>query len=299
MKKRILFLIISLVLVFTPMYSIASICNTKEVHAAKKKPKLSKKKVVLIRKEKYRLKILHTKKKVKWSSNNTYVAKVSKKGLVTAKEEGTAKITAKIGKKKYKCTIKVEDPYIGTVDGETYVEVGRTLRYYMCDTTYKKYKWKSSNTSVATIDKKGIVTGKKIGKSTIYAYIKGRKLTNVVHVEKPSIKRFVNISALSHDCYGHATLKVQNKGTEILKMDAKGLIYDSWDSAFLYTNDFDDDCTDFKYIIVKPGQTKLLNYSGTHSTWYLNTANFSFKFYYGNDFYMYSINVDGSDETLN
>ena len=237
--------------------------------------------------------------KVKWSSNDSYVAKVSKKGVVTAKAEGTAKITAKIGKKKYKCTVKVEDPYIGTVDGETYVEVGRTLRYYMCNTTYKKYKWKSSNTAVATIDNRGIATGRKIGKSTIYTYIKGKKLTNVVHVVKPSIKRFVNISALNHDCYGNATLKVQNKGTKILKMDATGFIYDGWDSAFIYTSNFDDDCTDYKYIVVKPGQTKTLDYSSTHSTWYLNTANFSFNFYYGNDFHSYSINVNGSNESLN
>ncbi|WP_409016183.1 Ig-like domain-containing protein [Anaerostipes caccae] len=299
MKKRILILITSFVLVLTPMYSFTSICNMKEVHAAKKKPKLSKKKIVLIRKEKYRLKMLHTKKKVKWSSNDSYVAKVSKKGVVTAKAEGTAKITAKIGKKKYKCTVKVEDPYIGTVDGETYVEVGRTLRYYMCNTTYKKYKWKSSNTAVATIDNRGIATGRKIGKSTIYTYIKGKKLTNVVHVVKPSIKRFVNISALNHDCYGNATLKVQNKGTKILKMDATGFIYDGWDSAFIYTSNFDDDCTDYKYIVVKPGQTKTLDYSSTHSTWYLNTANFSFNFYYGNDFHSYSINVNGSNESLN
>ena len=46
-------------------------------------------------------------KKVKWSSNKKTIATVTRKGKVTAKKQGTAVITAKIGKKKYKCKVKV------------------------------------------------------------------------------------------------------------------------------------------------------------------------------------------------
>lgn len=45
--------------------------------------------------------------KIVWSSSNKRVATVSSKGKVTARKCGTAKITAKVGKKKYTCTIRV------------------------------------------------------------------------------------------------------------------------------------------------------------------------------------------------
>ncbi len=46
---------------------------------------------------------------VKWSSSKKSVAKVSKKGKVTAKSEGTATITAKVGSEKYECVVTVVD----------------------------------------------------------------------------------------------------------------------------------------------------------------------------------------------
>ena len=54
------------------------------------------------------LKVKGTKKKVKWSSSNTYVAKVSQKGKVVGKHAGSAKIIAKTGSKKLVCKIKVK-----------------------------------------------------------------------------------------------------------------------------------------------------------------------------------------------
>ena len=47
------------------------------------------------------------KKKLKWSSSKKKVATVNKKGKVTAKKAGNAKITAKVGKKKYTCKVTV------------------------------------------------------------------------------------------------------------------------------------------------------------------------------------------------
>ena len=45
---------------------------------------------------------------VKWSSSNKKVATVNKNGLVKAKKKGSTVITAKAGKKKYKCKITVK-----------------------------------------------------------------------------------------------------------------------------------------------------------------------------------------------
>lgn len=69
--------------------------------------KISSKSVTLTAGQKKQLKVTGTKKKVKWSSDKKKVATVNQKGVVTAKSAGTAKITAKVGSKKYTCTVKV------------------------------------------------------------------------------------------------------------------------------------------------------------------------------------------------
>lgn len=76
---------------------------------AAKKVAISKKSAVLYKGKTLKLKVKNTKKKVKWSSSNKKVATVSSKGLVKAKKKGKATITAKVGKKKYKCKITVKE----------------------------------------------------------------------------------------------------------------------------------------------------------------------------------------------
>jgi len=82
-----------------------------ELMAAKKSKKvqLNKKKATLYVGEKLQLKVKNTKKKAKWSTSKKAVATVTKKGKVTAKKKGTAKITAKIAKKKYVCKLTVKN----------------------------------------------------------------------------------------------------------------------------------------------------------------------------------------------
>lgn len=71
------------------------------------KVKLNKTKLYMSTADKATLKVLNTKKTVKWSSSNKSVAKVSSKGVVTPQWFGTAIITAKVGNKTLKCTVKV------------------------------------------------------------------------------------------------------------------------------------------------------------------------------------------------
>ena len=54
------------------------------------------------------LKMQWVKGKVKWSSSNKKVATVNSKGKVTAKKKGTAKISAKVNGKTYRCKITVK-----------------------------------------------------------------------------------------------------------------------------------------------------------------------------------------------
>ncbi|MBE5882209.1 MAG: hypothetical protein E7289_07895 [Lachnospiraceae bacterium] len=74
--------------------------------------KISMNKLSLIPGETYTLTVENNMDKIKWSSNQKKVAKVNSKGKVTAVAPGKAKITAKIGSKKYTCTVVVR----GTVD---------------------------------------------------------------------------------------------------------------------------------------------------------------------------------------
>lgn len=74
---------------------------------AAKKPCLNKKKASITVGKSVKLKLKNAKKKVTWSSSNKKVAVVNKKGKVTGKKAGNAKITAKSAGKKYICKVTV------------------------------------------------------------------------------------------------------------------------------------------------------------------------------------------------
>ncbi|MDY2922637.1 MAG: Ig-like domain-containing protein, partial [Eubacterium sp.] len=75
----------------------------------KKKVALNKTKLTLTVGKSYKLKLKNNKKKIKWTSSKKKVATVSKTGKVKAKKAGTARITAKVGKKKYVCKVTVKN----------------------------------------------------------------------------------------------------------------------------------------------------------------------------------------------
>ncbi len=86
----------------------AMLSSSDPIQAARKKPKLNKKSVTLTVGKSVTLKLKNNKKKVKWTTSNRKIAKVNKKGNVTAIAAGSAKITAKAGKKKYQCRVRVK-----------------------------------------------------------------------------------------------------------------------------------------------------------------------------------------------
>ena len=71
--------------------------------------------------EKVKLKVKNTKKTIKWKSDNTAVAKVTKNGNVTGISEGECTVTAKVGKKTLTCKVVVKDSVLATLD--TNVEI--------------------------------------------------------------------------------------------------------------------------------------------------------------------------------
>ena len=137
-------------------------------------PKISKKKVTLLTGQKVTLKVTGTKKKVTWSSSKKSVATVTKKGKVTAKKKGTATITAKVGAKKLKCKITVEAPKLSKKKAT--VKIGKKLTLKMTGTT-QTITWKTSDKTVATVTKKGVVKGIGAGTATITATVLKKKFT--------------------------------------------------------------------------------------------------------------------------
>ena len=72
-------------------------------------PKLNKKKVTITVGKTVKLKVKKNKakKKVKWKSANKKIVKVTKKGKIKGIKPGKTVVTAKVGKKKLKCKVKV------------------------------------------------------------------------------------------------------------------------------------------------------------------------------------------------
>ena len=142
--------------------------------AAKTKVTISKKKATVIKDMTLQLKVKGTKKKAKWSSGKKSVATVSKKGKVTAKKAGKATITAKVGKKKYKCKITVKNPT--TTLNATILTLTPGQKYILQVSSNGKSNqvaWWTTHSSVASIDGDGVVTAKKEGTTTITATMNG------------------------------------------------------------------------------------------------------------------------------
>ena len=116
-------------------------------------------------------------KSVTWKSLNTRVATVDSNGLVSAVGAGKAKIvcTTKDGSKTATCLVTVTSPVdvtmislnvsAKTLDKWSKYQLKATVIH--SNATFKDVSWKSSDTSVATVDKNGLVKALKTGTTYI------------------------------------------------------------------------------------------------------------------------------------
>ena len=165
-------------------------------------PTISKSYVSLKKGKTVTLSVSGTKQKIKWSSSDKSIAKVSKAGKVTAVANGKATITARVDGKKLKCTVYVES--LSMKESE-YLAKGGSFKLKVkgaADTNGAKYT--TSDKSIATVDKNGKVTGKKAGKATITVKLHGKKLRCKIKVENPK--------------FSATTTTVAVKGTMALKI---------------------------------------------------------------------------------
>ena len=122
-----------------------------------------------------------TNKTVKWTTTNRKVATVTQTGIVTAKAKGTAYIraTALDGSKKYaQCKVTVKQPVTKIKLNATSKVLKKGSRSTLRATVYPStanvriVSWKSTNTNVAIVTSKGVVTAKAKGTAYVRAIAK-------------------------------------------------------------------------------------------------------------------------------
>jgi len=114
---------------------------------------------------------------VEWKSSNTKVATVSQKGEVTGVAVGTAIITCttKDGGYSASCLVVVRERFTNMKlnYSEYRLSVGKSVNLSVVvddqTITDQQFKWVSGNSDVATVNKNGKVTGKKVGTAIITA----------------------------------------------------------------------------------------------------------------------------------
>lgn len=146
--------------------------------------KINKKSATLIKGKTLQLKVSGANGKITWSSSRKSVATVNSKGKVTAKKKGTATITAKIGKKKYTCKVRVETPKMSK--SKLTMVQGKTAKLKLSGNT-QKVKWTSSNKKIATVNSSGTIKAVRNGRCRIYATVSGKKYYCTVTVKKKDI----------------------------------------------------------------------------------------------------------------
>ncbi|MBQ2800361.1 MAG: Ig-like domain-containing protein [Lachnospiraceae bacterium] len=109
-----------------------------------------------------------TAKKVKWTSSNKSVAKVSSSGKVSALKKGTVTIKAKYKNVTYKCKVTVKSAKISQKKLTLRVGQGYDLEVI---NTVGKITWKSSNTKVAKVNSNGYLSPKAAGNTKITAKV--------------------------------------------------------------------------------------------------------------------------------
>lgn len=151
---------------------------------------------------------------VVWTSSNTKVATVSADGVVTAVKEGTAVITATAGNAKATCKITVSKAVVkvtkvSVTASARNIAAGKKVQLKAAVTpskaTNKAVTWKSSNTKVATVSSKGVVTfSKKAG---------GKKVT-ITATAKDGSKKYGKITLT---CMKGSVKKITLSGVKTLK----------------------------------------------------------------------------------
>ena len=140
-----------------------------------------------------------TDKKITWSSSDSKIASVDSNGKVTANKKGDVTITASHGKIKDECKVSVIEPISSVVEiDEIIMNIPDTILYVddsinlsvtikPSNASDKSIKWKSSNSSIVSVDSSGKVKAVNPGQAIITAYSGDKKTTCSINVRERDI----------------------------------------------------------------------------------------------------------------
>lgn len=188
--KKIIFGCLSIFVIFTLLLTISM--NTSAAGLNKSKA------TIYVGGSKLTLKLSGTTAK-SWFSSNKKVATVTSRGEVTGLKAGSSTISCK-GKNKriYRCKITVKKPYLNASSQTLSVGASFTLKI----TGVKAKAFQSSKPSVATVTKRGKITAKKTGKTTITCIGADQKnYTCKLTVTKKGVLSSTQKSLHTGDCF--------------------------------------------------------------------------------------------------
>lgn len=145
-----------------------------------------------------------TGKKPSFKSSDSKIASVNTYGLVTAKRNGTAKITAKIKDAEAWCTVTVKKTELTINTKNASLECGESIRLCCTTSNGSTPKFKSNRRSIAEVDESGKITAKKPGDAIITITADTTVSTCKIHVKSPTLR----LSQTKATLYRTNTLKL-------------------------------------------------------------------------------------------
>lgn len=226
---------------------------------------------------------------IKYSSSNSKVAAVDKKGTVTAKKAGTATITVKSGSVTQKIKVKVTKPSVSILTKLTKVGRGGKLQMRaMTNPMGQKVKWSVNNTKIATISSGGMLTGKSAGTVTVTATLtyKGKtyKDTYKVTVQLAKPKVFTSVSAKTKWA-AYIAIDIGNDGTKPMKVLPKGTIVSSVSGKKEVIGLYNDHAQKCSSLTIQPGKTVMVLLEVDEKIWQNEKLQVTFYFEYDGETY--------------
>lgn len=123
----------------------------------------------------------------KWKSSNSRVASVNTYGLVTAKKNGQAKITAKVSGAEARCTVTVNKTRIQLTPASVSLEHEETCQLRATSSNHSPIHYQSRKPSVASVTETGKIRGEKPGTTYITVTADNTKVSCRIKVKKPVI----------------------------------------------------------------------------------------------------------------
>lgn len=198
------------------------------------------------------------KKKVSWSTSNSTIVSVSKKGKVTAKNTGTAEILAKIGSTELSCTVKVKAKAISLSETKATLVKGKTMTLKLLNAGKESIEWSSDDTNVATVSAKGKVKTIASGSAVITAKIGVKNYTCHLTVTRDASKVIAT-----------KAVATSTAGVDVLNASGK-VLYKASEKTGIKNTDLPVIVSDGTYKVLYDEKTAL--YKGKEEVYYVSAS---------------------------